>query len=244
MKKLFPVAVCAVSIVMAACSSTEKHPESSASDTTPQGTSSMPSSSSSTSASSSTGVSSDTTSRAGTASTKPFSRDNFYSEMILNQLHHMNQYEIQLAQLAQDNAQSESIKTLARQITTDHQSMDSQVQQIAKSQDFTLSDFQPASYEKATFDRLRSLSGSQFDQAFGWTLHSGHQEAMQDLRMFRKDAAKNPQLSSLISQAMPKYQKHAEMSHRFSSTQMGGEMGSDQQAGDSSEESAPVSKSE
>jgi predicted outer membrane protein len=156
-----------------------------------------------------------------------FSRDQFASEMVLNHLHHMNQTEIQLAQLAEERASSEQFKTMSKQMLTDYQSFDSRVQEIAKSMNFSLDSYQPATYDRSALERLRSLSGSQFDQAFSWVLYNNHQDSLQDLRGFRKEV-KNPQINSLINQVMPKIQQHASMWDQYRSTQMGGQAGSDE----------------
>jgi putative membrane protein len=175
------------------------------------------------------GTVSDTTSTAVAGSdtsreVKPFSREQFVSEMVLNHLHHMNQMEIQLSQLAQEKASSDQIKSMARQISADHEVMEKRVLEIAKARGLWLESYQPATYERANLDRLRSYSGRDFDQAYSLILRTGHKDALEDLRGFRRDV-KDPQINSLISQAMPKIQQHASMSH--SGAQMGGEVGED-----------------
>lgn len=139
-----------------------------------------------------------------------WSKDVAVNEMALNRLHHVNQKEIELARLAQDKAQSQELKTSAQQIMKDHQALETRVQEVAKSQNVKLQDFQPSTFEKAFMDRLKELSGSQFDQAFMQNMMMGHQEVAQDLRLARNDV-QNSQVRQLIDQAIPRIQQHRQM---------------------------------
>lgn len=158
----------------------------------------------------------------------PFSREQLVAELTLNELHHLNQKEIQMAQLAQEKAESAQVKQHAQRVLTDHQNLETRVQEVAESKNVKLQDFQPSTYEKAVMDRLRSLSGKEFDMAFNWNMKDGHHRAIQTLRMQRK-TVKDPQITSLISQAIPKMRQHAKPSSskqsRPSGDQMGGEVG-------------------
>jgi len=58
--------------------------------------------------------------------------------MILAKIHHANQHEIELANLAKQNASSDEVKKLADRFTTDHSKADDQVLAFAKSHNIEL----------------------------------------------------------------------------------------------------------
>lgn len=145
-------------------------------------------------------------------------------EKVLNQLHHLNQKEIEMIQLAQGKSQSEQMKTANQQVLSDHQALQGRVETIAKNENIQLKKFQPATYEKAVMDRLNSLEGSQFDQAFMKAMDRDHQAAMQQLRTARSEV-QDPQIRSLIDETLPKLRAHHQASsqmHQQMDQQMSG----------------------
>ncbi len=143
-----------------------------------------------------------------------FSAANFSNSMALNQLHHINQKEIELAKLAQEKAQSADVKSAAQQIQNDHQQLDTQVQSVAKAQNIELQEFQPSTYEKAAMTKMKALEGAQFDQAFSANMKMSHKQAAQQLRTTRADI-KDTQVKGLIDAALPKVQQHHKMSKKM-----------------------------
>ena len=149
-------------------------------------------------------------------------------EMVLNQLHHMNQKEIQLSQMAIEKAQSPQVKNAAQEMLKDHQALETRVQELAKAQQLQLSDFQPATDEKQMMDRFGKLSGRQFDAAFMQNVHFSHKAAMENLKLARSEV-RDPQIRSLIDQTIPKVSQHKQLSgvvqKNISSQSQAGEAG-------------------
>lgn len=133
----------------------------------------------------------------------------------LNQLHHINQMEIQMAKMAQDSAQSSELKNFAKQMNTDHSNLENRVTSAAQASNIELQKFQPSTYEQATMDSLKSLKGGQFDQMFTWTMVRGHEDAMADLKR-TSASAQDPQVKTLIQEAMPRIRQHWEMARSMS----------------------------
>lgn len=134
--------------------------------------------------------------------------------VLINKLHHINQHEIQLGQLAQSQSQSQQVKNFAQQMVQDHQSADQQLQTLAKSENVGLQDFTPADYEKVGMDNLKKLNGSQFDNAFLNMIRTGHKVTMQDLQAVRSDV-KDPKIRSYISSILPQIQHHEALASRL-----------------------------
>jgi len=141
-----------------------------------------------------------------------YSKMRLQQEMTLNELHHMNQKEIQMAQMAQDKAQSPQVKSRSQQIMADHERMDQKVQQVAQSKNVELQKFQPSTSEKAVMEWMSKLSGSDFDQAYAANMEHGHREAVAHLRL-AKSEKQDPEVKRLIDAALPKMQQHAKMGH-------------------------------
>jgi putative membrane protein len=162
------------------------------------------------------------------------SMEQMQREMVLNRLHHINQHEIELAQLAQDKAQSTQVKSAAQMILQDHQKLDDQVRSSAQGFGFELQGFQAATHEKVGMDRIKSLSGSQFDQVFVSMMKAGHKEASEALKGLRADL-KDTQLKSLIDAALPRIKAHRQMT---ASLERDLKSGMSQKAGEAAGEAA------
>ncbi len=138
---------------------------------------------------------------------------------LLNEIQHMNQKEIEWANLAQEKAQSQQLKDLAKQIAQDHQRANQKLQQIARQQNIQLSEFSMAGWEKASTDRLNQLSGSDFDRAFVELNRSTHNQTMEQLQAALKDV-KDKQIESYVKQdLMPAMKQHQKMAKTVTPSQ-------------------------
>jgi putative membrane protein len=93
----------------------------------------------------------------------------------LERLHHINQTEIKLGKLAQQNGQSQDVKSYGDMLVKDHTANDQQVKAYAQKKGLTLADMpkplndverKAMAAEKAAMDKLQSLSGMPFDACF------------------------------------------------------------------------------
>lgn len=131
-------------------------------------------------------------------------------ELALNELHHINQKEIMMSEMAERKAQSPQLKQQAGAIMADHKALESQVKAAAEAQKVELGTFTPSTFEKSTMDRLDKLSDAQFDQAFMRQLTMSHQMAAKQLKLTRSQVT-NPLVARLINQTMPKITQHSQM---------------------------------
>ncbi len=131
-------------------------------------------------------------------------------EMVLTRLHHINQHEIEAAQLAEAKATAPEVKSAARMILADHQKLDDEVLASAKSFGFNLLGYQASTFEKLGSDRLKELSGSEFDREFIHMMRKGHAEVYGQLKHLRGEI-KDSQLRAVVDTALPRIEAHRQM---------------------------------
>ncbi len=120
-----------------------------------------------------------------------------------------NMAEVQLGQLAQKNASSDSVKQFGQRMVTDHSKMLDDIKNLAASKGVTLPS-SPATKIKAAYNRLASKAGAEFDKDYITTMVKDHNE---DIAEFRKEAESgmDPDVKALASQALPILQEHLRM---------------------------------
>jgi putative membrane protein len=93
----------------------------------------------------------------------------------LERLHHINQLEIQLGNLAQQNAQSQDVKSYGEMLVRDHTTADQQLMSYARQRGHKLADTPKPLNEverksmdahRAAMEKLRVLKGQPFDADF------------------------------------------------------------------------------
>ncbi len=113
--------------------------------------------------------------------------DPAFAAATLSEMHHVNQGEIQMAELAKKNAQSKDVKKFAARMIKDHTSLDKQGSDFAKKHNITVGDDQipkDAAHQadmKKGMDmmaKLQGLQGAPFDQAYMSAMADGHGEAL------------------------------------------------------------------
>ncbi len=157
---------------------------------------------------------SDTTTSGTTSdASSTYSPTNFRRDVGFNKVHHLHLSEIEMAKLAADRASSPEVKNYAARIQSDHETADKKLQEVAKSQNIQLQSFQPSTSEVAMMDRLKALSGTQFDRAFMDSAKWTHAWASDMLSQLNKDV-KDPQLKAQISSFRPKIEQHGKMARQ------------------------------
>ena len=115
--------------------------------------------------------------------------------------------EVELAKLAQKNAQSAEVKKIAKTIQQDHEKAGQKLQAIAKDKGLTVPQALPPE-QQGLVDQLSGVQGQQFDQKYLATLIDEHQK---DIAFF-EDAAQSSQLSAELQQfakeTLPTLEKH------------------------------------
>lgn len=114
--------------------------------------------------------------------------------------------EVQLGQLAEQKASNPQVKQFGQRMVTDHTKLNNELMSIASRDNMTLPT-QLTGKDKAQYDKLASLSGTQFDRAYMRDQVRDHQK---DISEFQKEAnnGSNPDLKNFASQSVPTLQEH------------------------------------
>lgn len=121
-----------------------------------------------------------------------------------------NQAEIQLAQLAQQKASSESVRELARTIEQHHEQANAKLTSIAA--DSQAGDNVPAlkPQHKQLHDRLSKLEGAEFDRMYASEMVKEHQK---DIQKYEKATTQlqHAGLKAYATATLPTLKKHLDM---------------------------------
>lgn len=123
-------------------------------------------------------------------------------EVVLNQLHHVNQKEIAMARLVKTRASDQGLKTAANRIVADHERLENRVKEVARRRNVTLAKFQPNTYEGVTLEKMEDLTGRNFDYAFDQEIRDGHRFTAAELRVLRNRVG-DPEITALIDETLP-----------------------------------------
>jgi putative membrane protein len=115
--------------------------------------------------------------------------------------------EVELAKLAQQKAQGQACKDLARTLEQDHSKANSELQQIASRKNVTL-DSKPSPEDEQLKEKLESLAGPAFDRAYAEAMVKNHQRSIQSFQ--RATASKDPDVSAFAEKTLPTLKKHLE----------------------------------
>jgi putative membrane protein len=139
---------------------------------------------------------------------------------MLERLHHVNQMEIQLGELAQKNGQSQDVKSYGEMLVKDHTAADQKVKDQAKQKGLTLSAPKPLNEverktmaaQKANMEKLKELKGAPFDACFLANMVGDHDEVLGKLMAAQQnvtDTAMTPLLQDLSRSIM----QHRQQAH-------------------------------
>ena len=117
--------------------------------------------------------------------------------------------EVQTAQLAQQRSSSAQVKQFANRMITDHTQANNELQQIAQDENVSLPE-KLNTKDAAAYNKLSSLNGQAFDQAYAQGAVTDHQ---QDITLFRKEAqsGQDPALKSFAQKTLPILQQHLQL---------------------------------
>lgn len=117
--------------------------------------------------------------------------------------------EVQLGQLAIDKAANPAVKQFGQRMIDDHTKANDQLKQIAQQQNMTLPATMNAK-DQALYDKLKNLSGPQFDKAYMKAMVRDHEE---DIKEFQKEAdhGKDSAIQGFASQTLPILKDHLSM---------------------------------
>lgn len=109
--------------------------------------------------------------------------------------------EVELGQLAADKASSPDVKEFAQRMVKDHSQANDQLKQIAMKKGLTLPT-SPSVKNEATKNKLSSLSGDAFDQAYMSDMVKDYKK---DIAAFQKESTsgQDPDVKQFASQTLP-----------------------------------------
>ena len=112
--------------------------------------------------------------------------------------------EVDFGKLAQEKGQSDAVKQYGAMLVKDHGDHKTKAEQVAGELGVT-----PPTGSgigaKASYAKLKILSGASFDRSFAKSMVKDHQE---DIKEYRQEATKNDAAGRLAKETLPVLQKH------------------------------------
>ncbi|MCX4470924.1 DUF4142 domain-containing protein [Micromonospora sp. NBC_01655] len=139
---------------------------------------------------------------AAQAAAQPSTQDTQY----LQALHQVNLTEIETGNLAQQKGQNQQVKDLGAQFVTDHTQLDQTVQSTAQQLNVQLPNA-PNADQQQVVDRLKNLSGAEFDKAWVTAELAGHVQAIQATQTEISQGSEQS-VVQLAQNALPVLQAH------------------------------------
>ena len=119
--------------------------------------------------------------------------------------------EVELGNLAQQNAQNDDVKQFGARMVQDHTAANQQLMPILAAKDFTVPQ-QLDEKHRRTLDRLSKMRGAEFDRAYMRDMVQDHEK---DVKKFRQEAqhGNDPDLKGFAQQTLPVLEQHLKMAH-------------------------------
>lgn len=129
-------------------------------------------------------------------------------------MHHVNQMEIRLGELAMQKGRSQDVRNFGRRLRNDHQMADRRVTNLAAREGIRLVNPPMTRHERTVNRRLRYARGHQFDREFMDAMADGHTQTIQDLSQARRDL-RDPQVRRLVGNTLPALRHHRKMAREI-----------------------------
>lgn len=123
--------------------------------------------------------------------------------------------EVDVGKLAQEKGQSQGVKDFGAMLIKDHSEHKAKAEEAA-SQLGVKPPTSSSMAEKATYAKLKLLSGTSFDNAFAKAMVKDHQ---QDIKEFQKESAKSDPAGKLAQETLPVLHKHLEAAQQLAARQ-------------------------
>ncbi len=141
----------------------------------------------------------------------------------LDVLHHGNQHEVKMGQLAQQRGASQGVKDYGARLVKDHQQADQRLMSYAKTKNMTLAepkattDFEKTMEraEQASTAKLQSLQGPAFDRAFLAAMVADHDADIAMVMAGQQQFSSNAGLKSLLDETLPTLRQHRQQAYRL-----------------------------
>ncbi|MGZ5191792.1 MAG: DUF4142 domain-containing protein [Flavisolibacter sp.] len=142
-------------------------------------------------------------STAGTISNTPLSKDdsNFVQDAAIAGI-----MEVEAGNLAQQNANNQSVKDFGGMMVADHSKANSELQGLASTHGITLPAALPADKQKH-MDAMKKMTGKAFDKHYMDMMVNEHKKTIDKFKM-ASEKCEDANLKSWASQTLPTLQKH------------------------------------
>jgi putative membrane protein len=130
---------------------------------------------------------------------------------VLGKLHESNQKEIQAGKLAQEKAQSKSVRDYGKMLVTDHTAADKKVTALAKQMKIELPSTPP---KDSALEDVEKKTGAEFDHAFAQAMLDDHKKDVDEARTALENT-KDPKLKKVLTAIVPKLEQHRDMAQKL-----------------------------
>jgi len=136
------------------------------------------------------------------------------SRQVLSRMHHVNQMEIRLGELAMQKGRSQEVRDYGRTLRNDHQMSDRRVTNLAAREGIDLYRIAPSAHDRMVSRRLQRARGHAFDREFLNAMANGHAQVITELTRARRNV-RNPEVRRLIGSTLPALREHRNMARDF-----------------------------
>jgi putative membrane protein len=140
--------------------------------------------------------------------------DRQMTRQVLSKMHHVNQMEIRMGELAMQKGRSQDVRDFGRRLRNDHQMADRRVTRLAAREGIRLMNPPMTPHERSVHRRLRRAHGDRFDREFMSAMASGHTQTIQDLAQARREL-RDPQVRRLVGNTLPAMRQHRNMAREI-----------------------------
>lgn len=141
----------------------------------------------------------------------------------LEMLHHANQEEQELGQLAQQKGVSQGVKDFGARMVREHQQADETLMAYAKKKNLQLGEPQPQGNlgqtmkraSEATTAKLQALEGPVFDRAYLAAMVDDHDTDIAKVTSARQQFASNAELAGMLDALLPKLRQHRDAAYKL-----------------------------
>ncbi len=138
----------------------------------------------------------------------------------LERLHHVNQEEIKLGKLAQQNGESQDVKSYGDMLVKDHTSADQQIMSLAQQKGLKLAEVKPMddverrvmAAERASMEKLQVLKGQPFDSCFLANMVGDH-DGVIGMTMAAQQGITDTALTPVLQQVSQTLIKHRQQAY-------------------------------
>lgn len=124
--------------------------------------------------------------------------------------------EVSLGQLAQQNGQSDAVKSFGERMVTDHKAAGDKLAQLAEKKGVNLDDSVSTDAQKE-HDTLAKKKGAEFDRAYMALMMKDHQNDVKDFQK-EADSGQDPDVKSFASSTLPTLQDHLNLAKQAKSS--------------------------